>query len=129
VYDSPTDDSIPVVKNLQQAYPYLHGILNEKGRGVINALKAGVETARRKGKRLGRPPKHVDIELARTLLAEGASSRSIARKLGTSLRSLRRALRRQGEPSEARQNHPPIRAAQVHEITGATSLNSTRGKT
>lgn len=45
VYDSPNDDSIPVVKNLQPAYPYLYGVLNDKGRGVINALKAGVESA------------------------------------------------------------------------------------
>lgn len=43
VYDSPDDESIPVVRAMQKDYPELRGILNDKGRGVINALRAGVE--------------------------------------------------------------------------------------
>lgn len=46
VYDSPEDSSIPVVQKLQPAHPHLIGVLNRKGRGVINALLAGVEAAR-----------------------------------------------------------------------------------
>lgn len=46
VVDSPDDESIPVVKEVQKDYPSrLHLVLNQRGRGVVNAIKAGVEEA------------------------------------------------------------------------------------
>lgn len=42
VYDSPSDDSIPVVEEVRNGYPELRGILNSLGTGVVNAIRAGV---------------------------------------------------------------------------------------
>jgi glycosyltransferase involved in cell wall biosynthesis len=42
VYDSPQDDSIPVVQEMHQFYPELRGLENNLGRGVVNAIRAGV---------------------------------------------------------------------------------------
>jgi DNA invertase Pin-like site-specific DNA recombinase len=54
---------------------------------------AGVRRARLKGKRLGRPRRHhVDPALARALLAEGASLRSVARSLGVHVTAVSRCL-------------------------------------
>jgi dolichol-phosphate mannosyltransferase len=46
VYDSPEDDSVPVVKGLQKAYPQFRLIHNNLGNGVKNAICAGVTAAR-----------------------------------------------------------------------------------
>jgi dolichol-phosphate mannosyltransferase len=46
VYDFPEDDSVPVIGSMQADYPDLHGIHNTLGRGVINALRAGVKAAK-----------------------------------------------------------------------------------
>jgi dolichol-phosphate mannosyltransferase len=48
VYDDPADDSVPVIARMQPAYPSLHGVLNTAGRGVLNAIRFGVRTARGK---------------------------------------------------------------------------------
>jgi dolichol-phosphate mannosyltransferase len=45
IYDSPDDDSIPVIRNMQPAYTNLRLIHNQRGRGVVNAIRAGVEAA------------------------------------------------------------------------------------
>ena len=45
VYDSPDDDSIAVVEEMRKLYPELHGVQNMFGRGVVNAIRAGVEAA------------------------------------------------------------------------------------
>lgn len=45
VYDFPEDDSIPVVRQMQTAYGNVRLIHNELGRGVINAIRAGVAAA------------------------------------------------------------------------------------
>src|ERR1700704_6237042 len=42
VYDSPDDDSIPVVNDVQKIYPELRGVQNARGRGVVNAIRGGV---------------------------------------------------------------------------------------
>jgi dolichol-phosphate mannosyltransferase len=42
VYDSPEDDSIPVVNEIRENYPELRGVENKFGRGVVNAIRAGV---------------------------------------------------------------------------------------
>jgi len=45
VYDIPGDNSIPVVKSLQKSYKRLKLIHNRLGRGVIYAIKSGVNIA------------------------------------------------------------------------------------
>src|SRR3989338_5280967 len=46
VHDIPDDDSIPVVKSLQKKYANLKLVHNTLGRGVINAIKSGVNNAK-----------------------------------------------------------------------------------
>ncbi len=45
VYDIPDDDSVPVVKQLQKKFHSLKLAHNALGRGVINAVKTGVNNA------------------------------------------------------------------------------------
>lgn len=45
VVDNAEDKSIPVVEKIQPNYPELKWVLNTKGPGVVNALRAGVEAA------------------------------------------------------------------------------------
>ena len=45
VCDSKGDDSIPAVKKLQQAYPNVRLVYNNLGRGVANAIKAGINAS------------------------------------------------------------------------------------
>jgi dolichol-phosphate mannosyltransferase len=46
VCDTLDDDSIPVVEAMQPAYPNLHIVHNTLGRGVVNAIRAGVAHAK-----------------------------------------------------------------------------------
>lgn len=45
VCDDPGDTSIPLVRETQQTYHNLRLVLNPHGRGVTNAIRAGVESA------------------------------------------------------------------------------------
>ena len=45
VYDIPNDDSIPSVKSMQKKYLNIKLVHNTLGRGVINAIKSGVNNA------------------------------------------------------------------------------------
>ncbi len=45
IYDHPDDDSVPVVQAIQKMYPELRSVYNDKGVGVLNALRAGVDRA------------------------------------------------------------------------------------
>ena len=45
VYDSASDDSIPVVHEVRENYPELRGIQNTLGNGVVNAIRAGVASS------------------------------------------------------------------------------------
>lgn len=46
VYDRPDDDSLPVVEGFQPRYPNLRAVRNERGPGMPNAIRTGVEHAR-----------------------------------------------------------------------------------
>jgi dolichol-phosphate mannosyltransferase len=46
VYDTPEDNSIPVAREMQRDYPSLHVLHNTLGRGVVNAIRAGVAAAK-----------------------------------------------------------------------------------
>lgn len=59
---------------------------------LIERTKAGLERARRQGKRIGRPRVRVDVTQALALQNEGASIRQIALKLGVGAATLHRAL-------------------------------------
>lgn len=54
---------------------------------------AGIERARRRGVRLGRPRVRIDMRPVRAMLAQGHSVRETARALGVSERTLRRRIR------------------------------------
>jgi hypothetical protein len=46
IHDTPEDRSLPIVREAQPAYPGLRAVHNQLGRGVINAIRAGVAEAR-----------------------------------------------------------------------------------
>src|SRR3989344_1639847 len=48
IYDSLDDDSLPVVKLMQKTYPQIKGVHNRLGRGVLNAVKAGLSQSKGK---------------------------------------------------------------------------------
>ncbi len=43
IYDDRNDDTVPVIKKLKTKYSNIKPIFNQHGKGVINAIKAGVE--------------------------------------------------------------------------------------
>lgn len=45
VFDFPEDNSIPVVQTMQQTHTNLRLVHNQRGRGVVNAIRAGVDAA------------------------------------------------------------------------------------
>ncbi len=45
ICDTPDDDSIPAVEEIRKDYPELRLVQNELGRGVVNAIRAGVAAA------------------------------------------------------------------------------------
>jgi dolichol-phosphate mannosyltransferase len=46
VYDFEGDNTVPVVKELQPQYPGLELVLNTRARGVLNAIRCGIDNAR-----------------------------------------------------------------------------------
>ena len=58
---------------------------------IVERVKAGLRNARAKGKRLGRPRSFVDARRVACLRAKGVSWRKIARQMGCSARTCRRA--------------------------------------
>jgi DNA invertase Pin-like site-specific DNA recombinase len=59
---------------------------------LVERTVAGMAAARRRGKRVGRPRRHIDVERVRSLLAQGYAERTVARELGVGYGTLRRAL-------------------------------------
>lgn len=64
---------------------------------IIERTRAGVAAARRRGVRVGRPKKHVDVDRALELRAEGRSLEAIAKALSVSAATVHRALARAGK--------------------------------
>jgi len=58
---------------------------------IVERVKAGLRNARAKGKRLGRPRSFVDAQKIGRLRAQGVTWRKIARQMGVSARTARRA--------------------------------------
>src|SRR5437773_1118150 len=46
VHDTPDDETVPVVRELQKRHPNLRLVHNQLGRGVTYALQAGIAAAR-----------------------------------------------------------------------------------
>ena len=45
IYDFDEDDTLPVLRRLAPQYPWVRAVRNERGRGVLNAIRAGVAAA------------------------------------------------------------------------------------
>jgi len=45
IHDTPDDDSIPIILKMQKKYPNVRLVHNTMGRGIINAIKAGVDAS------------------------------------------------------------------------------------
>jgi putative DNA-invertase from lambdoid prophage Rac len=60
----------------------------------------GLERARARGKRLGRPPMRIDVERARELRSKGLGYRKVAEELGVSRQTLWKRLRNEGVNSD-----------------------------
>ncbi len=72
---------------------------------ILERTQAGMEAARRRGRRIGRPRVFVPVVKARQLLGQGLSQREVALRLGVARSTLRKALDEKGLPTEARE--PP----------------------
>ncbi len=66
---------------------------------TIERTKAGMQAARRRGKRIGRPRVHVPVGEARRLLDQGQSLSAVARELGVARTTLHRCLSERVTPS------------------------------
>jgi DNA invertase Pin-like site-specific DNA recombinase len=83
------------------------GAVAELERSLIcERVRAGLRNARAKGKRLGRPRKFVDVAKIGALRKSGRSWRKIARVMGCSAKTARRALQKAGQKAE-RQDFAP----------------------
>jgi DNA invertase Pin-like site-specific DNA recombinase len=91
-YDNKIDTSSPTDKLVFQ----IIGAVAEFERDIISErVKAGLRNARRKGKRLGRPPvSPMVIEKAKKLRKEGLSYRKIGKRLGISEGMVRKGLKK-----------------------------------
>lgn len=70
----------------------LSWVAEEERRQIASRSKLGVERARAQGKRIGRPPVVVDLDLVGLHRHEGLSLREVARKIGVPKSTLCRAL-------------------------------------
>lgn len=68
---------------------------------IRDRVVAGLERAKRRGIRIGRPRTHVDVDRAVARLEAGASRRAVAAELGVSARTLGRILEECGETPPA----------------------------
>ena len=68
---------------------------------IIERTVAGIAAARRRGTRIGRPRKRVDVERARELMALHQSLRLVAKEMGIGYGTLRSALVGERETSPA----------------------------
>lgn len=59
---------------------------------IVERVKAGMQSAARRGRRAGRPHVRVDVARAKLLLAQGESQRAVAKALGIGQATLVRAL-------------------------------------
>ena len=69
---------------------------------IRDRVRSGIAAARARGKRLGRPRRHVDVSQIAALRAEGRSWRDVGRELGVGVATARTAFQaRAKNPSES----------------------------
>ena len=90
-YTEPYLDSCGIFKDVVIAM--LATLAKQERIRLSERVKAGMERARRQGKRFGRPAHDGDATQIATLRARGHSLRAIAREVGISEASVRRALK------------------------------------
>lgn len=90
-YTQPIDTTTPSGK---LTFAVLGAVAEFERSMIQERVRAGVAKARAAGKRLGRPPVDLDLSYLRGRLTAGESIRGVARSLGTSDSTLRRALAR-----------------------------------
>ena len=100
-YTQPIDTTTPAGR---LTYSVLGAVAQFERELCRERVRAGIAKARSAGTRLGRPPLDLDIAYVRGRLAAGETIRAIARSLGTTHTSLRRALARGGTEV------PPLKA-------------------
>src|SRR5580658_2639293 len=76
----------------QRLYSWRRRLAEQERARLIERTKAGLESARRRGAKIGRPRRRVDLERARELRAEGRTLRQVAAELGVGAATLHRAL-------------------------------------
>lgn len=69
---------------------------------IIERTVAGMAAAKRRGKHVGRPHRHIDVDEARALRAELGSIRAVAERLGVSIGKVHAALVQKGSSAEPR---------------------------
>jgi DNA invertase Pin-like site-specific DNA recombinase len=90
------DDGIDTGTAMGEVMAKMITVLAEWERRAIRArCKAGIDAARARGKKLGRPRRPIDLAKARALISQGQSVSAAARVLDTPEATLRRALARQ----------------------------------
>ena len=73
----------------------LSWVAQEEARQIKARVRAGLDRARREGKQLGRPRKHIPLDRALELREQGKSLRQAARELGCGVSTLHRLYRAQ----------------------------------
>lgn len=71
-------------------------VAEQERRSIIERTNAGLQRAKREGRKLGRPKVTVDVDAALKLQAQGAALRAIAYKLGCGVGTVHRALAAEG---------------------------------
>jgi DNA invertase Pin-like site-specific DNA recombinase len=74
---------------------------------IRDRTRSGLDAARRRGARIGRPPVSIDVERALALKAQGVKMADIAREFGVGASTVRREL---AKASRHGTSHPPDRA-------------------
>ena len=90
-YTQPIDTTTPAGK---LTFAVLGAVAEFERSMIQERVRAGVARARAAGKQLGRPPIEIDPDYLARRIAHGESLRAIARSLGTSDTTIRRALAR-----------------------------------
>jgi DNA invertase Pin-like site-specific DNA recombinase len=88
---------------------------------IVERVKAGLRNARAKGKRLGRPPQVLDLARIAKLRQRGVCWRKIARQMGASAKTCRRAFLKRGAKTTLSTFAPPIAENSTLEPTRAVS--------
>ena len=87
------DDGLDTTTPVGRLFFQIRGAFAEYEAALIRErTRAGLQAARRRGRRLGRPRVHVPVAKAQTLLGKGWSLTAVARELGIARATLQKSL-------------------------------------